>query len=223
MTVLVRSARAFGLLVTLAGVASVASVASAQLSAPAPAAAAVPKLAYLNSQAILASAPGRADAEALFEKEMATYKSTLTKMQDSLKSMVDAYGKSEATLSAPARKTQGEAIQRKEQEYQTRAASMEQQARQRESELVKPLMEQIQKIIEAVRVEDGYAMIFDVGGNTSVIVGADKSLDITDKVIARLKAAGPITAAAPASAVKPGPTAAPAGVGRPSTKPPAPR
>jgi outer membrane protein len=52
-------------------------------------------------------------------------------------------------------------------------------------------MESLQKVIEQVRAEEGYAMIFDVATQTSVIVAADKSLDITEKVLAKVKAAGP--------------------------------
>ena len=55
--------------------------------------------------------------------------------------------------------------------------------------LIRVDMENLQKVIEQVRAEDGYAMIFDVASQTSVIVAADKSLDITQKVLARVKAA----------------------------------
>jgi hypothetical protein len=36
-------------------------------------------------------------------------------------------------------------------------------------------------------------MIFDVGSQASVVVAADKSLDITQKILARLKAAKPVS------------------------------
>jgi len=74
------------------------------------------------------------------------------------------------------------------------------------------------EIIEAVRAEDNYAMIFDVGSQTSVIVAADKNLDITDKVMARLKAA-PRPAAAPKTGTTPSTLQPkPAGVSRPPGK-----
>ena len=42
------------------------------------------KFAFVNSQAILANSPGRAEAEATFEKEMTTVRTQLAKLQDSL-------------------------------------------------------------------------------------------------------------------------------------------
>jgi len=82
-------------------------------------------------------------------------------------------------------------------------------------------MEQIQKIIEAVRVEENYAFILDAGSNAGIIVAADKNLDITDRIVARLKATAPSKASA-ASKVSGAPVASPSGVTRPGTRPPAP-
>jgi Skp family chaperone for outer membrane proteins len=80
----------------------------------------------------------------------------------------------------------------------------------RQAQLVKPIMERVQSVIEAIRSEDGYAMIFDVGAQTNVVVSADKKLDLTDRVLARLKSQG-IPPAAPVSGTIP----QPAGVTRP--------
>ncbi len=67
--------------------------------------------------------------------------------------------------------------------------------------------------------QGGYTMIFDVGAQGSALVSADKSLDLTDMVLAKLKALGPPKAA---SATTPtttpsrvGPAPKPAGVTRP--------
>jgi hypothetical protein len=53
-------------------------------------------------------------------------------------------------------------------------------------------------------------MILDVGAQTSVVVAADKRLDLTDRVLARLKSQG-VPASAPGGALD----AQPAGVTRP--------
>ncbi len=58
---------------------------------------------------------------------------------------------------------------------------------QRQMELVKPIMDQIRKVLDDIRQEDGYAFILDAGSEAGVIVAADRNLDITEKVIARLK------------------------------------
>jgi outer membrane protein len=187
------------------------------------------KIAYINSQQILAQAPGRAEAEAQFEREMNGYRQAVQRMGDSLNTMIAAYNKEEVSLSPAAKESRQKAIREKEDAYQKKTQELQQQAQQRQVELVEPIMQQINQIIAQLRNEGGYAMIFDAGSNAGVLVAADTSLNITDKVIARLKTAGPpkpVSAATPAkpSAAPPGisigaPANAPAGVSRPKTPP----
>ena len=186
----------------------VLSVAAAPLAAQS-----APKLAYIDSRAILAQAPGRAEAEAQFQKEMQNYQTAVQRMGDSLNTLVAAYTKAEVTLSPAAKETRQKAIRDRETAYQERTQQMQQQAQQRQGELLGPIMEQINKAISDVRNADSYTFIFDVGAQGGVVVAADTTLNVTDKVIARLK----VIAAAP-KAPQVGPTiSAPAGITKPKT------
>ena len=147
------------------------------------------KIAYVNSQQIISEAPGRAEAEAQIQKDMTAYRAQVQTMGDSLNALIASYTKSESTLSEAARTAKQKEIQDKEKDYQTRVQGLEQKAQQRQAELVRPIMEKINNIIEQVRAEKGYAMVFDAGNQAGVVVAADSSLDITQQVIARLKAA----------------------------------
>jgi outer membrane protein len=168
------------------------------------------KIAYINSAALLAQAPGRAEAEAQFDREVGVYRQQIQRMDDSLKTLVAAFDRDAAKMDSVARETQRTSIGRREAEYQTRARGLDSTMQVRQAQLVKPIMERVQAVIEAIRTEDGYSMIFDVGNQTSVVVAADKKLDLTDRVLARLKTQG-IPPAAPASGAVP----QPAGVTRP--------
>jgi outer membrane protein len=185
-----------------------------------------PKIVYVNSQKIIAQAPGRADAEAQFQKEMDQYKAQLQKMGDSLKTQIADYQKNQATMTPTARAAREKDLGGKQQAYQQKAQELEQTAQQREAELVRPIMEQINKIIEQIRTENNYSFILDAGSQAGVVVAADSSLDITDQVIKKLQAAGPVamkSTPAPAPTAAPKPTGAtnqkPTGVSRPKTTP----
>jgi outer membrane protein len=180
-----------------------------------------PKIAYVDSKVILSRAPGRQAAEDLFNKEMEASRSQVQKMGDSLQTMIADYQKVQSTLAANVREQREAAIRKKQEDYQTRAGSLDQQMQQRQVELVKPIMDQIRKVLDEVRQEDGYAFILDAGSEAGVIVAADRNLDITEKVISRLKPV-PVTAGAPKGAAKPdsskapvGPRSTPAAVTRP--------
>ena len=101
-------------------------------------------------------------------------------------------------------------------EYQHRADELKQQLQQQQADLARPLMDEMGQVLDEFRTKGGYAIIFDVGTQASVIVSADKSLDITDQVLARLKQLGPPKATASSSTPSSvGPTSTPAGVRRP--------
>lgn len=199
---------------------------SALLGAQAAAAPDGPKIVYVNSQKIIAQAPGRADAEAQFQKEMDQYKAQLQKMGDTLQAQIADYRKNEATMTAAAKTAKEKDLGGKQQAYQQRVQELEQTAQQRETELVRPIMEQINKIIEQIRAENGYTFILDAGSQAGVVVAADSTLDITDKVIQRLVAAGPVATkaapmASPTSTARPAGATAPkpTGVSRPKSPP----
>ncbi|MEO5589529.1 MAG: OmpH family outer membrane protein [Gemmatimonadaceae bacterium] len=153
------------------------------------AAQATPKFGFINSAAILAEAPGRLDAENRFKSEVTAYQAQLQRMSDSLQTMAATFDKDAAKLDSATRVARARTIQDRETAYQTRARDLDAKMQNRQAELIRPIMENLQKIIEQVRAEDGYAMIFDVATQTSVIVAADKSLDLTQKVLTRVKAA----------------------------------
>jgi outer membrane protein len=169
------------------------------------------KVAYVQTSVLLEQAPGRAEAEAQFDKETGGYRDQIKRMSDSLNAMVADFQKRQSTLSPTARETQGKGLQAKEAEYQRRTQELEQKAQGRQSELVQPILDKIKQAIEDVRVEGGYAMIFNADQG-SPIVAVDKSLNVTDRVLSRLKGA---TAAAPAPRPSAG-APAPSGVTRPN-------
>lgn len=171
-----------------------------------------PKIAFINSQKIMADAPGRADAEATYNREMGSAKAQLQRMDDSLKTMVATFEKEAPALDSARRTTRGNAIRAQEEQFSTRAQALNTQMQQRQAELAQPLMRQVSQVLDQMRTQGGYAMIFDVGTQAGVVVSADKSLDISDQVLARLKQLGPPKASAAAPTL---PTQRPAGVTRP--------
>ena len=175
------------------------------------------KIVFVNTQALMEAAPGRAAAESLLTKEGKGYQDQLQKMQDSLNKLLSDYQKAEPTLSATAKDTRQKAIQALESDLQAKNAQYQQQFDQRKGEVMSPITEMVTKVLDDIRDENGYAMILMNDPGQSVIVSADKNLDITDKVVSRLR-----TQKAPAigaTATKSTTPNSPAGVTRP--KPPA--
>jgi outer membrane protein len=172
---------------------------------------AVPKIAYVNTAALLESAPGRTDAEALLQKEAEGHRASLQKLSDSLNKMITDFTKVEPTLSASVKESRTKAIQTFETELQAKQLQLQQQFAQRQNELMAPIRESVMRVLDDIRAENGYSLIIANDPQQSVILSADKNLDITDRVVARLKT----LAATRTPASRPGtPVSAPSGVTR---------
>ena len=183
-------------------------------------AAQTPKFAYVDSRVILQRAPGSAAIQAQITKERSDAQASVTRMQDSLRAMYDAYIKEQPTLTAAQKETREKALQQRNADFDQQVSRLDQEMQKRQYDLIQPMMAQIREVLDAIRNEDHYTFIFDVGNDPGLIVAADNNLDITDKVIGRLK---PVTVnvsprpdSTKANAAKP----APAGITKPPVKPP---
>lgn len=173
------------------------------------------KLAYIRSSVLLDQAPGRVEAEAQFDRETGTYRDQIKRMSDSLNALVADFEKAQASLSAATRDSRGKAIQAREADYQRRTRELEQKAQQRQAELVQPILDRVKQAIEDLRIEGGYSFVLNADQG-SAIVAMDKNLDITDRVLVKLRGMTATSAPRPTTGA---PTAAPSGVTRPQTPP----
>ncbi len=150
---------------------------------------------YLNSADIIQSTPGSAEAQRTFDREIADMRTELQTQASAVDSLLRDYQRQEALLSPQAKDQKQGEIRTLQGNLETRRQEMETQAGQRQQELLRPILERVSGVIETIRSERNYAMVFDI--STEGVVAADPSLDITDIVKARLGAADSTAAAQP--------------------------
>ncbi len=206
-------------MVRLIRAAALAAISTAAFTAgPLQAQSTTPRFAFVDSRAILQRAPGSAEIQAQIAKERDAAQASVSRMQDSLRKMYDAYLKEQSTLTPAQRDQREKALQTKNAEFDQKVGQMDQEMQQRQFELIQPMMTQIRDVLDKIRDEEGYLFIFDIGNDPGLIVAADKNLDITDRIVARLK---PVAVnltksdSTKSNSLKPGP----AGV-KPPSKPP---
>ena len=85
---------------------------------PAAAAAQGPKIGYINSQSILAEAPGAQEAKVQFDTDMESYKTEVERLATELEDLVKQYEQQQALLSPAAKQTRERDIRGKQQAYQ---------------------------------------------------------------------------------------------------------
>lgn len=146
------------------------------------------KLGYVDSNKIIEATPGIAEAKASYEKQTQAWKDSLEAKRKELTGLYEEYQK-QAPILSPEKKTERQqAIVQKErevQEYFQAKFGPEGEAGVKQKELLRPIYDRINKAIEAVRAAENYSLIFDL--QAGALAAGDPALDVTEKVIARLK------------------------------------
>lgn len=143
------------------------------------------KIAYVDTRKILEETPGFAQADSTFQKERAAAETEFQKLGAALDSAGRDFERQSAMLSATQRTAKQKALEDQRAQAQKRLQEIRDNLGKRERELMEPLQSKINSVIEGVRAAGGYAIIFDAAN--SGIVTADRSLDLTAKVIQQLK------------------------------------
>ena len=142
------------------------------------------KIGYINSQEVLANTAEAATAQQQFDREMQGYQAEISQLEEELTGLQESLQRQSLTLSPDARAAREQQLQTRLAAYQQRTAQLTQLAEQRRAELIQPVMDRINTVIEAVRVEGQYHLILDLAAGS--IIAADPMLDLTQQVIARV-------------------------------------
>lgn len=142
----------------------------------------------INLQVVMEQTPGWEEARDTWTGEIEQYEAELEGMRSRLDSMIRAFDQQSVVLTPSARTDKQSELQQYQQRMAERAQALQTRSAERERELLAPLEERVQGVIEALRAERSLAIIFDVSAEANPIVSADRGLDITQAVVDRLKA-----------------------------------
>ncbi len=161
------------------------------------------KMAYINSQKVLESYQPYLDVQKKLEAENTQWGQELQKMSDQLKQLQEQLEQQSLLLSDAKKKEKAQEIQNlaiRAQQYQQEKWGDQGEAIKRRNELMQPVFDQINLVINKLGQETGYDFIFDsIGAN---ILYAPDKYNITDQVVARLAKETPAAAAKPAGTGK---------------------
>ena len=156
------------------------------------------RIGVVNTQRVLAEAPGVTAAQRSLETELARYRTEVDSVERTLQRSQEELQRTAGTLTEAQRTQRTQELQQRVTAYQARVQQLNQLAQQREQALVAPAVRQVNAVVERLRREQGFSMIWDSSAN--FVVAVDPAFDITDRVIAAVRGA---PAAAPAGPVRP--------------------
>jgi outer membrane protein len=139
------------------------------------------KIGYIDSIKIFAENKETQEAERVYRQEVQVWEAQKQRMEQDIARMGEELNAQSPMLSEEKKSERRLEMQRKMDEYKR---FMEETfgdnglAAKRNKELTQPIVDKINKIIEAIAIEQKYTMVFDVANAN--IVYADKKLD-TDR------------------------------------------
>lgn len=146
------------------------------------------RVAYVAVQAVLQRTPGYAQADSIWTQEESGYQRELQQLQARMDSATTAFDQQSVMLSPSNRAAEQKRLQELATQLNERVAQLRQRAAERQRELLDPIEQRVMAVIEGLRAEGNYALVFDISSQTSNIVAADKALDLTPRAIERLTA-----------------------------------
>ena len=151
------------------------------------------KIAYVDSDAVIKQAPGYTEANEEFNRTANEWRDSLAQRQQKLQDLFEEYKRQEVILS-PEKKTERQEemlkLEREMQAYFQNKFGPEGEAGTRQAELMQPIIERVNRVIDQMRREGQYSLIFDL--NDGALVAGDPALNITEEVIQKLRVSEPV-------------------------------
>jgi outer membrane protein len=144
------------------------------------------KIGYVSSKKIFDEYEGVKQAQEKFDKEVAKWRQQAAERGKEIQELREQLEKQSLLLSEERKKEIEKQLQEKMAEYYKWEQKLYQEEIQKKNtELSKPLVEKINKILEKIAEKENYDYIFD--GNAGGLVYAKPEYDLTDRVLKELR------------------------------------
>lgn len=146
------------------------------------------KIGYIDTVKIFANFSETIEAEETYKKEVDAWKKKAEDMEAELAQMREEIQSKSLMLSEEKLSEKKLALDQKikdYREYMQRVFGDDGEAARRNQELTEPIVEKINEVIAIIAEEDGYTLVLDAAQGT--VLYAKETLDLTDKVLERLK------------------------------------
>lgn len=145
------------------------------------------KIGYIDSYRIRTDFKEFGEAQSTFDKDVTLWQTELDSVRQELEASAEEFQRQRLILSDEAKKRREDELRLAEQSFQKRTNDLFGPgglAEKKNEELVKPILDKVNAVLEKIAVENNYDYIFDsVNGN---IAYAKKEFDLTDLVLEEL-------------------------------------
>jgi len=139
------------------------------------------KVAFIDIQRALNESEAGQKAKKRFKDQLDRLQKDLERQKDQVDALKDQLAKKGLVMKDEERRNLEQDYQRKLREFERAYEDSQAELQQRDAELTRELIQEIQGVIQGIGRKEGYTLIFEQSG--SGLLYGDSSLDITDDVI----------------------------------------
>jgi outer membrane protein len=139
------------------------------------------KVAFIDIQRALNESEAGQKAKKRFKEQLDRLQKDLERQKDQVDALKDQLAKKGLVMKEEERRNLEQDYQRKLREFERAYEDSQAELQQRDAELTRELIEEIQGVIQGIGRKEGYTLIFEQSG--SGLLYGDSSLDITEDVI----------------------------------------
>lgn len=158
----------------------------ADAQAPAPAATGAGRVAFIDTQRVMARSAAGVSAREALERDKAAMQKQVDGLQAELAKLKDELEKKGQLLSPEVRKEKQDTMERKVRDLRRLADDFEKDLAKKDRELMVKFARDLQGVVQKIGKEKGYALIVDA--RAGVMYGAPE-VDLTEEVIKEFDAA----------------------------------
>ncbi|MFW6267768.1 MAG: OmpH family outer membrane protein [Marinilabiliaceae bacterium] len=144
------------------------------------------KFGHLNVQKVISELPEKQSADKELRSEAEQLQQQLQVMREELDQKYSNYMEQRDTMSKLVRSTREKEIQDYDQRIQNFNQMAQESLSEKEEELLQPIIDKVERAIQAVGDEEGFIYIFDVSSQM-ILYNSDQSVNCEDMVKAKLE------------------------------------
>jgi len=146
-----------------------------------PAFAADMKVGYIDIQRALNESESGQRAKKRFKEQLDRLQKDLERQKDKVDALKDQLAKKGLVMKDEERRSLEQEYQRKLREFERAYEDSQGELQQKDAELTRELIQEIQVVIQEIGRKEGYTLIFEQSG--SGLLYGDSSLDITEQIL----------------------------------------
>ena len=141
------------------------------------------KIGYIDAQEVLEKTKAGMRAKASMAEFVKARQKIIDLDESELKQLQEELTRQSAVMSPEARREKEEALQRKLILYQKRAGEMNKEVQEKNREILDKFNKDLESVVKKVANEGGYTFILDKNAESGVLLYAQESMNLTDKVV----------------------------------------